>query len=98
MDLFSESRYRTLEHAVKGNRDAIVQSNTLIFEYKPQYCSLLVQILYKNNKDLVKKYLDEWFKRQETVFKEEFKPVNETYFVESVNRSALYFMNCVHDF
>ena len=97
MDLFTESRYRMLEFAVKGNRSATVTAASLIFEFKPQFCSLLIQILYKNGKDPVKKYLDEWFKKQEAIYKEEFVPGNYTYFVDSVNRSSLYYINCVHD-
>ena len=74
MELITESRFKSIEYAVKDAK----ATSELIFEIKPQYCSLLLQILYKNSKETVKLYLDVWFKKQETSYRDDFKANKET--------------------
>ncbi len=94
MELITESRFKSIEYAIKDAK----ATSELIFEFKPQYCSLLLQILYKNSKETVKVYLDGWFKKQETSYRVDFKANKETDLVKSVNSTALFYLNCVHDY
>ena len=92
MKLITNSFTQQIEYAVKKKHD---EKNTF-FEIKQKYSSLLIQILFKHNREVVENYLNKWFTDQAEQYKNEFNRKTDS-FVIFVNDMALFYMNCIYD-